>query len=75
MRGEVSREELDKLGAEPSMVFPLKQVLEALNTATGEGASDKGYSSVFHFTSEAIWNRVPRAANGRDRPWDGANRQ
>lgn len=72
MRGEVSREELDKLGAEPSTIVPLKRVLEVMdkekNTAKKEGTSEKGYSSVFHFTSEAIWNRVPRAPNGRDRP-------
>lgn len=83
MRGEISREELDELGAEPSTIFSLQRVLKvmdeegetAVNTITPEGTSDRGYSSVFHFTSEAIWNRAPRTVSGRDRPWDTANRQ
>lgn len=58
MRGEVSEEELAELGARPSTVIPLQRVLEE---AGQDG--DVGYSSIFHFTSEAIWNRVPIASS------------
>lgn len=63
MRGEVSEEELAELGAQPSTVIPLQRVLEDAgqdgDVGLGGGVDDRGYSSVFHFTSEAIWNRVP----------------
>lgn len=63
MRGEVSEEELAELGAQPSTVIPLQRVLEEAgqdgDVGLGGGVDDRGYSSVFHFTSEAIWNRVP----------------
>lgn len=62
MRGEVSEEELAELGARPSTVIPLQRVLEEAglegDVGLGEGVDDRGYSSVFHFTSEAIWSRV-----------------
>lgn len=65
MRGEVSEEELAELGAQPSTVIPLQRVLEEAgqdgDVGLGGGVDDRGYSSVFHFTSEAIWNRVPTA--------------
>eukprot|EP00752_Nemacystus_decipiens_P002451 g2308.t1 len=70
MRGEVSAEELAELGAQPSTVIPLQRVLEEAgqdgDVALGDGVDDRGYSSVFHFTSEAIWNRVP-VTSGLDR--------
>lgn len=66
MRGEVSEEELAELGAQPSAVIPLQRVLEEAgqdgDVGLGGGVDDRGYSSVFHFTSEAIWNRVPVTA-------------
>lgn len=70
MRGEVSEEELAELGARPSTVIPLRGDFvvggpggkEAAEGVEG-GARDRGYSSVFHFTSEAIWNRMPVAAS------------
>ncbi|CAB1116746.1 unnamed protein product [Ectocarpus sp. CCAP 1310/34] len=68
MRGEVSEEELAELGARPSTVIPLQRVLEEAgqdgDVGLGGGADDRGYSSIFHFTSEAIWNRVPIASSG-----------
>lgn len=66
MRGEVSDEELAELGAQPSAIIPLQRVLEEAgqdgDVGLGGGVNDRGYSSVFHFTSEAIWNRVPVAS-------------
>ncbi|CAM9160421.1 unnamed protein product [Hapterophycus canaliculatus] len=66
MRGEVSEEELAELGAQPSAVIPLQGVLKDAgqdgDVGLGGGVNDRGYSSVFHFTSEAIWNRVPVAS-------------
>lgn len=67
MRGEVTADELAELGAQPSTVIPLQW--DFLRGPGGEegpeggevGARDRGYSSVFHFTSEAIWNRMPVA--------------
>lgn len=63
MRGEVSEEELAELGTRPSTVIPLQRVLEEAglegDVGLGGGVDDRGYSSVFHFTSEDIWNRVP----------------
>lgn len=63
MRGAVAEEELAELGARPSTVIPLQRVLEDAgldgDVGLGGGVDDRGYSSVFHFTSEAIWNRVP----------------
>lgn len=61
MRGEVSAEELAELGAQPSAVISLQEVLDrevGRDEADG-GVRDRGYSSVFHFTSESIWNRTP----------------
>lgn len=70
MRGEVSEEELAELGAQPSAVIPLQRVLEEAgqdgDVGLGGGVNDRGYSSVFHFTSEAIWNRVPIASGPAD---------
>lgn len=67
MRGEVSEEELAELGARPSTVIPLQRVLEEAgqdgDVGLGGGVDDRGYSSIFHFTSEAIWNRVPIASS------------
>lgn len=69
MRGEVSAEELAELGAQPSTVIPLQR--DFVRSHGGEegpeggegGTRDRGYSSVFHFTSESIWNRMPVAAS------------
>ncbi|CAM9279419.1 unnamed protein product [Scytosiphon promiscuus] len=70
MRGEVSEEELAELGAQPSAVIPLQRVLEEAgqdgDVGLGGGVNDRGYSSVFHFTSEAIWNRVPVASGSAE---------
>lgn len=74
MRGEVSAEELAELGAEPSTVISLQQVLEpgvGSDEAEG-GVRDRGYSSVFHFTSESLWNRTPVSAGAAD---DGRERE
>ena len=73
MRGEVTAEELAELGAQPSTVIPLQR--DFVRGPGGEegpegrevGARDRGYSSVFHFTSEAIWNRMPVAASSSAR--------
>lgn len=88
MRGEVSQNELSELGAQPTTVICLEDVLQGkrefkddpqaegvdaeLDAAgsgqvldvgnddgDGNGRSSKGYSSVFHFSSEDIWNRMP----------------
>lgn len=65
MRGEVSAEELAELGAQPSTVISLQQLLDGgagddvRPEDVHEGVRDRGYSSVFHFTSEAIWSRTP----------------
>ncbi|CAM9517252.1 unnamed protein product [Ectocarpus sp. 4 AP-2014] len=67
MRGEVSEEELAELGARPSTVIPLQRVLEEAgqdgDVGLGGGVDNRGYSSIFHFTSEVIWNRVPIASS------------
>lgn len=70
MRGEVTADELAELGAQPSTVIPLQRDFvkgpggEEGSESGGEGgARDRGYSSVFHFTSEDIWNRMPVATS------------
>lgn len=69
MRGEVTAEELAELGAQPSTVISLQRVMEgggggdAGSGVVEEGVGDRGYSSVFHFTSEAIWGRTPLVAS------------
>lgn len=56
MRGEVSEDELRELGAQPSTVISLERYM---GQSPEEDVGDRGYSSVFHFTSESIWGRHP----------------
>lgn len=56
MRGEATAKELAQLGTQPSNIIPLD--VDALDPPDGSG-QERGYSKVFHFSSESIWGRTP----------------
>lgn len=73
MRGKIAEEELEELGARPLTAISLEHILKGGKSSDsaaagggGEEVSDRGYSSVFHFTSEDIWNRTPLISQEED---------
>ncbi|CAM9366799.1 unnamed protein product [Discosporangium mesarthrocarpum] len=56
LRGEATAEELAELGADPSQVLTISDIIGGDGVIASQ-MRDRGYSSVFHFTSEAIWSR------------------
>ncbi|CAM9196876.1 unnamed protein product [Choristocarpus tenellus] len=58
MRGEATDAELAELGAKPSKIFSISDILGD-GGLVGAHMRDRGYSSVFHFASEDIYNRIP----------------
>lgn len=57
MRGSATLEELAQLGTQPSMIIPLDRFSRL--PPGDPSALERGYSSIFHFTSEDVWRREP----------------